>query len=40
MDLKWTSEKSLRLSRILTIAVLALAVIILFLIPMITQWYD
>ena len=40
MNLKWTSEKSLRLSRILTIAVLALAVIILFLIPMITQWYD
>ena len=40
MNLKWTSEKSLKLSRILTIAVLAFAVIILFLIPIITVWYD
>ena len=40
MHLNWTSANSLRLSRILTIAVLVLAVGILFLIPVITQWYD
>ncbi|MBQ3842702.1 MAG: DUF2975 domain-containing protein [Ruminiclostridium sp.] len=40
MNIKWTSENSLRLSRILTFAVLVLAVVILFLIPIITQWYD
>lgn len=40
MNVKWTSENSLRLSRIITVAVFALGVIVLFLIPIITQWYD
>lgn len=40
MNLKWTSENSLKLSRIITAAVFALGVIVLFLIPIITQWYD
>ena len=40
MNIKWTSENSLKLSRILTTAVLVLACGILFLIPIITQWYD
>lgn len=40
MNLKWTSENSLRLSRIITFTVFALGVIALFLIPIIAQWYD
>ena len=40
MNLKWTSENSLKLSRIITVAVFALGVIMLFLIPVVTQWYD
>ena len=40
MNIKWTKERSLLLSRALTWAVLILAAAILFLIPIITQWYD
>ena len=40
MNIKWNSEKSLFLSRTLTIATLALAVAALFCIPIITEWYD
>lgn len=40
MNIKWTSTKSLKLTRILTTAVFVLACAILFLIPIITQWYD
>lgn len=40
MDIKWTSEKSLRLTRALTVTVFVLACAILFLIPIITIWYD
>ncbi len=37
---KWTSEKSLFLSRCLTIATLVLGIASLFCIPVITEWYD
>ena len=40
MKLKWTSDKSLLLSRTLTIVVLVLAAAMLFCIPIITEWYD
>lgn len=40
MNLKWTSAKSLFLSRCLTIATLALGIVSLFCIPVITEWYD
>ena len=40
MTAKWTSHKSLFLSRVLTAAVLVLAVTALFCIPVITEWYD
>ena len=40
MNIKWTKERSLMLSRALTWAVLILACAILFLIPVITMWYD
>ena len=40
MKLKWTPEHSLRVSRLLTAVVLALAVAALFCIPIITEWYD
>ncbi len=40
MNIKWTKERSLLLSRALTWAVLALAIAVLFLIPIITIWYD
>ncbi len=40
MNIKWTKERSLMLSRLLTWAVLILAVGVLFCIPFITIWYD
>ena len=40
MTTKWTATKSLFLSRVLTLATLALAVAGLFCIPIITEWYD
>ena len=40
MNLKWTSAKSLLLSRCLTIATLMLGIVSLFCIPVITEWYD
>ena len=40
MNPKWTSEKSLFLSRCVTTASLALGVVSLFCIPVITNWYD
>ena len=40
MQIKWTSEKSLFLSRALTIASLTTSVAALFCIPVITEWYD
>lgn len=40
MNIKWTSEKSLLLSRALTWAVLVLACAALFFIPLVTEWYD
>ena len=40
MNPKWTSEKSLFLSRCLTIASFALGIASLFCIPVITEWYD
>ncbi len=40
MNLKWNSEKSLFLSRCLTIATLILGCVSLFCIPIITEWYD
>ena len=40
MNIKWNSEKSLLLSRCLTIATLALGIASLFCIPVITEWYD
>ncbi|MCR4779990.1 MAG: DUF2975 domain-containing protein [Ruminiclostridium sp.] len=40
MNIKWTSANSLKLTRILTTAVFLLACGVLFLIPIITQWYD
>ncbi len=40
MNIKWTKDRSLMLSRALTWAVLILACSILFLIPIITVWYD
>ncbi|MBP0986794.1 MAG: DUF2975 domain-containing protein [Oscillospiraceae bacterium] len=40
MKIKWDSEKSLFLSRCLTIATLILGVVSLFCIPIITEWYD
>ena len=40
MNMKWTANKSLFLSRVLTLATLALAVAGLFCIPIITEWYD
>lgn len=40
MKCKWTSAHSLRLSRLLTLIVLLLAVAALFCIPIITEWYD
>ncbi|MBO6302322.1 MAG: DUF2975 domain-containing protein [Ruminiclostridium sp.] len=40
MNIKWTKERSLMLSRALTWAVLILAVGVLFCIPFITIWYD
>lgn len=40
MQRKWNSEKSLFLSRVLTLATLALGIASLFCIPIITEWYD
>ena len=40
MNLKWTAEKSLSLSRILTFVMMVFACISLFCIPVITEWYD
>ena len=40
MNQKWNSEKSLLLSRCLTVATLALGIASLFCIPVITEWYD
>lgn len=40
MNINWTKERSLMLSRALTWAVLILACALLFLIPIITIWYD
>lgn len=40
MNIKWTSERSLLLSRALTWAVLILAGSALFFIPVVTDWYD
>ncbi len=40
MNIKWTHKRSLVLSRILTWAMFLLACSILFLIPIITDWYD
>ena len=40
MKIKWNSEKSLFLSRCLTIATLILGIVSLFCIPVITEWYD
>ena len=40
MNIKWTKERSLTLSYALTWAVLILAGATLFLIPVITTWYD
>ena len=40
MKQKWTSDKSLLLSRTLTVVVLVLAAAMLFCIPIITEWYD
>lgn len=40
MKQKWTSDKSLLLSRVLTVVVLALAAAMLFCIPIMTEWYD
>ncbi|MBR6107038.1 MAG: DUF2975 domain-containing protein [Oscillospiraceae bacterium] len=40
MKSNWNSDKSLLLTRILTIAVLFLAGAALFCIPVITEWYD
>lgn len=40
MTMKWTSDKSLFLSRVLTLALLVLAAAALFCIPIITEWYD
>ncbi len=40
MNIKWTSKNSLKLTRILTTAVFVFACGVLFLIPIITQWYD
>lgn len=40
MNIKWTKERSLLLSYALTWAVLILAGAVLFLIPIITRWYD
>ena len=36
----WNAEKSLTLSRILTVAVLVTAIGLLFGIPAVTEWYD
>lgn len=40
MKIKWDSQKSLFLSRCLTIATLVLGITSLFCIPIITEWYD
>lgn len=40
MNIKWTSANSLKLTRILTTAVFVLSCAVLFLIPIITNWYD
>ena len=40
MAKKWTATKSLFLSRMLTIAALAIAVGTLFCIPFLAEWYD
>ncbi|MBO6232121.1 MAG: DUF2975 domain-containing protein [Ruminiclostridium sp.] len=40
MNIRWTKERSLMLSYALTCAVLILACAALFLIPVITMWYD
>lgn len=40
MKLKWTTEQSLNLTKILTVACLVLAGAALFCIPVITEWYD
>lgn len=40
MNIKWTKERSLSLSYVLTWAVLVLACALMFLIPIITIWYD
>lgn len=40
MAKKWTATKSLFLSRMLTIASMAIAVITLFCIPYLAEWYD
>ncbi len=40
MKCKWTSDNSLLLTRVLTLAVLFLAAAALFCIPIITEWYD
>lgn len=40
MTVKWTAEKSLTLTRILTAATLILALAALFCIPVVTEWYN
>lgn len=40
MDIRWTNQRSMKLSRLLTFAMLAFAVSLLFMIPIITIWYD
>lgn len=40
MTPQWNSEKSLFLSRALTLATLVLALASLFCIPIVTEWYD
>ncbi len=40
MNIKWTNKNSLLLSRAITWAIFLLACSILFLIPIITEWYD
>ncbi len=40
MNLKWTAEKSLTLTRMLTLVMLVLAGAALFCIPIMTEWYD
>lgn len=40
MNLKWTAEKSVALSRILTAVMLALGAAAVICIPICTEWYD